>query len=168
MQGQAELGEPLRQNLQHLFRILPVLKTQYGVVGISDLVRFPFQPGLHRFPEPFVQDLVQVNISQKRTDWLALAGSYFAHDQFAVVDGSYADPLADQPEHATVRHTSTHHPYKIFPNHRVEAGLDVQFQNPARGAGADRPSHFIQRLMLTAPGPKPVGAIEEIHLVDGI
>jgi hypothetical protein len=53
VQGQTEFGEPLRQNLQHLFRILPVLKTQDGVINVSDLVRFPFQPGLHRFLEPF-------------------------------------------------------------------------------------------------------------------
>lgn len=87
VQGQAEFGEPLRQDLQHLFRILPVLKTQDGVIGVSDLVRFPLQPGLHRFLEPFVQDLVQVDIGQKRADWLALAGSCLAHDQLAAVDG---------------------------------------------------------------------------------
>ena len=87
MQGQAEFGEPLRQDLQHLFRILPVLKTQDGVIGVSDLVRFPLQPGLHGFLEPFIQDLVQVDIGQKRADWLALAGSCLAHDQLAAVDG---------------------------------------------------------------------------------
>ena len=125
MQSQAEFGEPLRQDLKHLFRILPVLKTQDGIVGVSDLVRFPLQPGLHRFLEPFVQDLVQVDIGQKRADWLALAGSCLAHDQLAAVDGSHADPLADQPEHATVRHTSTHHLDEVFPNNRVKVGLDV-------------------------------------------
>src|SRR5208283_3137601 len=34
--------------------------------------------------------------------------------------------------------------------------------------GTDHPSHFVQSLMLTASGPKPVRAIEKILLVDGI
>src|SRR5262249_42081238 len=45
---------------------------------------------------------------------------------------------------------------------------DVDFQDPPRGSGTDHPSHFVQRLMLSPSGSKPVGVTEKILLVDSV
>jgi hypothetical protein len=37
-----------------------VLEAQDGIVGETDLVSFPLQPGLDHFLEPFVEYVVQV------------------------------------------------------------------------------------------------------------
>jgi hypothetical protein len=62
VQRQAVFGKPLRQDVHHLFRVLPVLEAQNGIIGETDLVGFPIHPGLHLFLEPFVEDVVQVNV----------------------------------------------------------------------------------------------------------
>jgi hypothetical protein len=49
-------GKPFRQDVHHLFRVLPVLEAQNGIIGETDLVSFPFQPRFHHFLEPFVED----------------------------------------------------------------------------------------------------------------
>jgi hypothetical protein len=48
-------GKPLGQYVPHLFRVLSVLEAQYGIVGKTDLVRFPLQAGFNYFLEPFVE-----------------------------------------------------------------------------------------------------------------
>jgi hypothetical protein len=52
VQRQAVFGKPLRQDVHHLFSVLPVLEAQNGIIGESDLVSFPFQSGLHHFLKP--------------------------------------------------------------------------------------------------------------------
>ena len=78
-QRQAVLGKPLRQDVHHLFRVLSVLEAQNGIIGESDLVRVPFQPGIHHFLVPFVKDVVQVDVGQEWTDRLPLSRTCFAH-----------------------------------------------------------------------------------------
>ena len=41
VQCQTVLLEPLRQDTQHLFRVLLVLEAQDGIIGKTDLVGFP-------------------------------------------------------------------------------------------------------------------------------
>src|SRR6201987_940150 len=80
VQGQAVLFKTLGQYLQHSFRILLVLKTQDGIIGETNLVSFPFQPGLPHALEPFIEPVMQVDVGQKRTDWLPLSRPCFAFE----------------------------------------------------------------------------------------
>jgi len=102
-----------------------VLKTQDGVVGIPDLVRFPLQAGLHHVLEPFVEHIVQEGIGKQRTDRLPLPGSCFAHEEFAVLDDSHRDPFSDQAEHAAVVYALLNHLDELFPNNGIEGPHDT-------------------------------------------
>src|SRR5262252_2181037 len=61
------------------FRVLLVLEAQDGIVGKSDLVGFPFQPGLYHLLEPFVEYVVKVDVCQEGTYRLPLSRTCFAY-----------------------------------------------------------------------------------------
>jgi hypothetical protein len=56
-------------------------------------------------------------------------------------------------------------PALIEPGEEV---ADVRVQHPVHPPAFDRDRERVQRIMLTTPGPKPVGETEEVLLVDGV
>src|SRR5271157_783516 len=120
VQGQTVLLEPLRKDPHHLFRVLPVLETQDGIISKTNLVSFPFQSGLHHVLEPHIECVMQVDVGQERTDRLPLSRPCFAHEQFAVFDDSDLDPFLNQAEHAAVTYALLHHLDEAAPYNFVE------------------------------------------------
>src|SRR5215469_353326 len=57
---------------------------------------------------------------------------------------------------------------ELLSHYRVEIGGNINFQDPSRGSGACHSPHFVQRLMGSPSGSKPVGALEKILLINGI
>src|SRR3984885_12220578 len=70
------------------------------------------------------------------------------------------------PEYAA--YALLYHLHELLPHDRIEVGLYIQLQNPARGPGTSPPSHFVQCLLLPSSGSEPVRAIEKILLIDGV
>jgi hypothetical protein len=57
VERQTESCKSLRQDLHHLFSILPILEAQHGIIGETYLVGFPRQAGLHFLLEPFIEQV---------------------------------------------------------------------------------------------------------------
>src|SRR5262252_5703312 len=110
--------EPLRYDVLHLFRILPVVKAQDGIISQSNLVRFAPEPGLHHFLEPLVEYVVQVDVGKERTNRLSLPCPCFAHKKPAFVDDSDLDPLPYQLEHASIPDSLSDHFHELLSHDR--------------------------------------------------
>jgi hypothetical protein len=68
VEAKAVFGESLRQYLQNPTGILLQLEHHDEVIGKTDQMRRPMQPGLDLCLKPFVQYLVEVDVRQDRRD----------------------------------------------------------------------------------------------------
>src|SRR5437588_775201 len=125
VERQTVFCEPLRYDLHHPVCVLLVLEAQYGIIGESDLVRLPPQSGLHFILEPFVENIVQVDVSQERADRLPLSRTCFAHEQPAFFDDPSLYPLPYQPEHASIADSLLDHFHELLPHDRIEVCSDI-------------------------------------------
>ena len=117
--------EPLRYDVLHLFRVLPVVETQNGIICESNLVRFAPESGLHHFLEPFVEYVVQVDVGKAWTNRLSLPCPCFAHKKPAFVDDSDLDPLPYQLEHTSIADSLLDHIHELLSHDRVEESHDT-------------------------------------------
>src|SRR5208283_2041703 len=105
--------------------VLLVLEAQYGIIVESDLVRLPPQSGLHFVLEPFVKNVVQVDVSQERADRLPLSRTCFTHEQPAFFDDTSLYPLPYQPEYASIADSPLDQFHELLPHDRIEGLYDT-------------------------------------------
>jgi hypothetical protein len=65
MEGQSVPCEPLGKHLQDLLGVLPILKAQRGVIGVSDFKRLAAEARLHVALEPFVEHEVKIHVGEQ-------------------------------------------------------------------------------------------------------
>src|SRR5262249_29144947 len=167
MEGQPVPCKPLGQHVQHLFRILPILKAQYGVIGVADEKHLATKPRPHHVLDPLIELKVKVHVGEEGADDLPLPRSRLAHQQASVVTDSDVDPLPYQSEDAPIAYPLPDHLHELLSHNRVEVGGNVQLKNARRRLTTQHSSDFAQRVLCTASRAEPVGAVQKVLLVDG-
>ena len=81
---------------------------------------------------------------------------------------SPVQPLPNQSQQAAVPNPSLHQLHELLSDDGVEVPLDVRFEHVGDRTATDGPAHRIERVVGTASWTEPVGALQEILLVDGV
>jgi len=144
-----------------------VLKADNTVVGIAhgDHVA----PGDTTTPalQPQVVHVVQVDVRQQGRDHSPLRGTDPHGRLLPVFHNTSGQPLGDQAQHAPIRNPvlkEAPHPIMVD---RVEERPDIRVEHPVHPLPMEPNPQCVQRLMLAASGPEPIGEPEELGLVDG-
>src|SRR5260370_33071895 len=126
------------------------------------------QSGLHLVLEPLIEHVVQIYVSQERTDRLSLARTCFAQEKPALFNDASLYPLQYQANHASIADSLLDHFHELFPHDGIKVRGNINFQDPSCGPSADDPLHFVQRLVLPSSGSEPVRAVVKALLINGV
>lgn len=159
---QSVLGEPLRQDRHEPIGVVLALKRQDGVVSKAHQEGSPLEAGLHRFLEPAVQDLMEVDVTEQRGDHPALRNARLGFCQASILHDPGVQPLPYKPPQHTIAHPMTKDLLELASINGVEVALDIQVHGPII-APAALPD-LVQRLVSRFPGPVAVG-VSMKHLV---
>ena len=167
VQLQAESRHPLAEVGQEALRIPVVLEAADEVVGEphdDHLTACPVPPPPL---DPKIQRVVQVHVGEQRRCRCplrrpgALAPDPLFHDP-------RGQPLTDQPQDPLIRDPVPEEPFQPAAINAGEKVADVRVQHPVHLLPLDPDRQRVQRVMLAAARPEPVGEPPEVRLVDGV
>src|SRR5215470_4647146 len=168
MQAQPELRQPPAKLDQEPPRIILMLKPDNKIV--SETHNDDLTTRVARTPplDPHIQDVVQVDIRQQRRYRCPLRHAFLIRRPFPVLDNPRSQPLTDQPQDPFVRDPVLQKLPQPGMIKLAEEVADVRIEHPVHRSAADPGRERVQRIMRTAPWPKPIREPPEIHLVDGV
>jgi hypothetical protein len=127
-------------------------------------LRLPRSPSL----DPKVEDIVQVDVGQQRTDAAALHGADLTHGVLPVLQHARSQPFLDEPYDAPVCHAVLDEPNQPSVVQRIEEATDIGIQHPVHLLRVDATRERIQRVLRAATRPESVREAEEVRFVDGV
>src|SRR5438552_1425191 len=125
LKHQTVFCESLRYDILHLLCVFPVVEAEYGVIGETNLVSFTPESRLHHLLEPFVEQVVQVDVGQERTNRLSLPRPLVTREKLSLVDDSHLNPLPYQAKHASIADTFLDQLHELLSHDRIKVGGDV-------------------------------------------
>ena len=99
---QAVLRESLREHAHETARVVLPREDHDEVVCVADEMRAAFQPRHHLLRKPLVEDIVEVNVREKRRDDSALWCPFLRLLPYPVFHHSGLQPFVYQPEYHSV------------------------------------------------------------------
>ena len=118
--------------------------------------------------DPQIEDVVQVDVGQQRRDRRPLGRAFLAGRPPAVLDHACSEPFLDQAQDPPVRDPVLEELHQPGVIQAAEEVPEIQVEHPVHLAILNRDRERIQRVMLSATGPKPVGEPQEVRLIDGV
>jgi hypothetical protein len=112
---------------------------------------------------PEIEDIVEIDVGQKRRDDRPLRGAHRRRDADRVLQHTDPQPFADQAEDPTVADPPLQKMQQPVMAERVEERPDIGIQDPVHLAGLNRHHHRVER---PPSRPEPIGDPEKIFLVD--
>src|SRR5215470_20245288 len=105
---------------------------------------------------PQVQNIVQVDIRQQRRYRCPLWRAFLIRRPFPVLDDSGSQPLPDQPQDPFVRDPVLQELPQPDMIKLAEEVAVIRIKHPVHRSAADPSRERVQRVMRTAPWPKPI------------
>src|SRR5262249_41914896 len=114
--------------------------------------------------EPFIEHMVQVDVSKQRRQDRALRRPLLRLAVLLPVENSHVQALSDQSQERRVAHPLPKHLQEHLADDAVEVALDVSLQNPAHARRP--PVEGTEGLVCAASRPEAVRVGRENRLVD--
>jgi site-specific DNA recombinase len=102
------------------------------------------------------------------SSYCPLRSTFLTNAPFSVVQDTRLEPLTHEADDAFVADPMLQETDQPFLTDRIEEAPDVDLENPVHRGVAYRYRQGIQRIVLTAPGPKAVREPEEVLLVNRV
>src|SRR5450631_407918 len=112
-----------------------------------------------------VENIMQVDVGQQGRSYRSLWCPHLRLRPVAVLRNSGLQPFLDQPKYSPVGNPMLEKPQHPLVVHVIEEPADVGIQHPVHLLPLDPDHQRIQRLMLTAPRPRPIREAQKVHLI---
>ena len=145
-----------------------MLESRDEVIGKTDEDYFPVRLLLSPSLDPEVENIVEIDVRQQRTDTSALNRSYLTLNSPALFQHARLEPFLDQAHDAPVGYAvldKLHQPSLI---ESVVKLPDVSVEHPVHFSRSDSYRQRVQRLMRAAPRPESVRESQEVLFEDRV
>src|SRR5271165_6385118 len=168
MQFQVELLHSFRKFSPKLIGIRFIPESNHDVVRESHdddiAVRALLTPRL----DPQVEDVVKIDVRQKRRSTSALGRPFFHSCSLPILQHAGVQPFLNEPHNAPVCDPVLNELHQPFVRNSIEKAFDVQIKHPVHFSRQQARVQRIQRLMLASPWSKPVRKSAKVRFVNGI
>src|SRR6202011_52781 len=168
MQRQRKLRQPLAHHVEKASAVGLVLEADHDVVRITHdhHVASSLAPSPARRPE--IEDVVQVDVGQKRRDHRSLARPPLARRNDPVFQDTRLEPFTDQADDARVADPVLDEADEPVLAYRVEEPGNIGVHNVVHLSAVDPDMEHVQRIVLAAARAGSIAEPEEFLLVDRI
>ncbi len=166
VQLQLELLHTFLQFRPEPFGIVLELESNLGIVSVTHHDHIAVRTLLPPCLNPEIEDVMEVDIRQQWRCTSALRRTRLHLCSLTLFQHARVQPFLDETHHAPVRYPVLEEPDQPCVRQPVEKAAHVQVQHPVHMSLIESAPQRIQRLMLAASWPEPVGEAEEIRFVD--
>ena len=110
---------------------------------------------------------MEVDVREQRRNYRSCWRSNLRLSELTAFHNTRGEPLADQPQKTLIPDAvgeKTSQPPLV---NRVEEFAEIRIDHPIDLTLLDADRDRIKRIVLTAPGPKPIGETDKVALLDG-
>src|SRR5262249_13658874 len=143
--------------------VLLALEAHDQVIGVTHEEGLPAKPRPDVALEPFIEHMVQVDVSKQRRQDRALRRPLLRLAVLLPVENSHVQALSDQSQERRVAHPLPKHLQEHLADDAVGVALDVSLQNPAHARRP--PVEGTEGLVCAASRPEAVRVGRENRLV---
>ena len=168
MQGQAETGEPLRQDFHPPAGVGFQLEADDKIIGKTRHKAPALHPGGHVFDKPFGQDPMQEYLRHHGRDPSALRRTLVWVGQSSRLQYTSMEPLAKQSQYSPLTDPLLDTLPQMAPVEIVAKSTDIRVHDPGDVQRPTLLTQLVPRLVLTVPFAEAMGKPIKIVLEDGL
>src|SRR5215471_3370385 len=162
-----EFRQPFGQHPKKPFCVLLQAEGTHPVIRISAQQCFPLTVWFHHFLKPYVQGIVQIDISEDGRDRAALGRPSLGMDDLTIhVQNTCLQPFTDQVEKGPVVDTQAQHVQQPRMVHMLEEALDISFYQVAIPSVLEVEGEVADRIQRPPSGAIAVTTIQKLLLID--
>jgi hypothetical protein len=157
MHGQAETGQPPREDFHHPAGVGFQLAADDTIIGTTRYEAPALHPGVHVFDTPFVQDPMQEYMRHHGREHSALWRPFVRGRQGSRRQHASLEPLAKPSPYSPIAAPLLDTLPQMAPVEMVETSTDLRVYDPGDVQRPTRLAQLVERLVLTVPFSKAMG-----------